>query len=62
MRRPRRELFGYTWVGWLNMLLLQWACVRLGYTNDGGWRLLTRIRPGSGWSRPFQTWPPRRSP
>jgi hypothetical protein len=31
VKAPTRRLFGLTWVGWLNYLLLRWFFVRLSY-------------------------------
>ena len=52
IRPPRREWRGLTGVGWLNVLVLQWAFVRLSYTVDVdpfGWRLLRWVVPCTGW-------------
>lgn len=47
MRNPTKKILGKTWVGWLNILLLQWFCIRLGYGNE--WKILKWIVPCTGW-------------
>lgn len=48
------RLFSYTWVGWLNILLLQWLFVRLYYVIDSNdqmksYGILLPIIPFTGW-------------
>ena len=59
----KRRVLGYTLVGWLNILVLQWFWVRLaGHTEhrpDGiyeGWCLLYGCAPVTGWFSDY--WPP----
>jgi len=47
MKNPTKTLFGLTWVGWLNFILLQWLFVRLAYGD--GWHLLLWPLPLRGW-------------
>ena len=54
-----RRIFGLTWVGWLNVLALQWLCVRLAYQVDTGgrpirWNLLVGVVPLTGWRSPYR--------
>lgn len=51
-----KTFLGLTVVGWFNMLILQWFCVRLAYSvdpkpNDGsvGFGFLYPIVPLTGW-------------
>mgnify|MGYP001559472039 CR=1 FL=1 len=57
MKNPRRKLFGYTWVGYLNFFFIQWFFVRLAYIIDtdtkenNKYTLLKRVVPLTGcWS------------
>jgi len=34
MRAPQKELWGHTWVGWLNLLVLRWFFIRLAYSQE----------------------------
>lgn len=55
MRYPRKHFLGFTWVGWLNVLVLQWFCIRLQgmqYYYQGFTYLTWQIRfcyPLTGW-------------
>lgn len=60
LRRPQREFYGLTWVGWLNMLVLQWLGLRLAYVVPAagvalapprrvGWALAWGVLPLAGW-------------
>jgi len=31
MNAPVKKWRGLTWVGWINLLLLRWFCIRLAY-------------------------------
>jgi hypothetical protein len=59
MKAPTRTVWGLTWVGWLNILVLQHFFVRLAYapvllTGGSCYRWLTGIVPYTGWgSRSF---------
>lgn len=49
-----RKVFGKTWIGWLNIFLIQWFFVRVSYgLNDKGRlkgiRLLGFVVPCTGW-------------
>jgi hypothetical protein len=44
-----RKLFGNTWVGWLNKIVIQWFFVRLAYNDEGGWFILGIVVPMTGW-------------
>lgn len=48
---PTSTIFGFTWVGWLNILVLQWFFVRLSYGDR--WRILKWILPMTGWLSPY---------
>ena len=52
MKRPAKLLFGYTWVGWLNRLVLQWLFIRLYYGQH--WGFLTRVVPLTGWGTAYK--------
>jgi hypothetical protein len=45
----------WTWVGWLNFVLIQWSCFRLARivdTDDGhhiGWTWIGPVMPLTGW-------------
>jgi len=48
------KLFGYSWIGWLNIIILQWFFVRLFYLeNDRGnvenYGFMFPIVPLIGW-------------
>lgn len=51
---PKKKLFGKTWVGWLNFLLIQWFFIRIqgevntDYTQTK-WSILHWVVPLSGW-------------
>lgn len=50
-----KRLFGYTWLGWLNILLLQWFFVRLQATMDEHTLVIEKLEfigpvvPCTGW-------------
>jgi len=33
MKKPKKLLYGRTWLGWLNFLLLRWFFIRLAYVK-----------------------------
>jgi len=55
MKKPKRKFLTNTWVGWLNILILQWLFIRLAYVTDTekpdwcGWKLQKGIVPLTGW-------------
>jgi hypothetical protein len=54
LQYPTKKLFGKTWVGWLNFLLLQWFCIRLEGTvnsdrSETEWNIIKWITPLTGW-------------
>jgi hypothetical protein len=55
----RRRLFGLTWIGWLNLLGLQWVGLRLAAVvappddTHVGWAVCGRL-PVSGWRWPYK--------
>ncbi len=51
MKHPTRTLLRLTWVGWLNVLVLQWGFVRLSYGDR--WRVLWLVVPLTGWCSPY---------
>ena len=52
-RPPKKTLLGFTWVGWINFILLQWFFVRIGYTDGLGlmseYGIFKFIVPLTGW-------------
>jgi len=58
MKPPSTRVLGLTWVGWLNITMLQWFFVRLSY--GARWRMLTGIVPLSGWWNRYRTILPHR--
>jgi len=49
-----RTFLGDTWVGWLNLLVVQWLFFRIYWNTepDGevlGWGILGPVLPVSGW-------------
>ena len=52
MKYPKRKFLGKTWVGWLNILILQWFFIRLAYGDK--WRILKWIYPMTGWFTDFK--------
>jgi hypothetical protein len=56
-----KTVFGYTWIGWTNILLVQWLGIRLCYVADiADGELLTLcilywVVPGTGWFTRY--WP-----
>jgi hypothetical protein len=54
----RSRFFGYTWVGWLNILILQWFFVRLQRTTEplrpDKFNLLKWIYPTTGWNTDYK--------
>lgn len=67
-----KQVLGFTWIGWLNIVLLQWLFFRLMYTVDeqGGkptsYSLIFWIVPVTGWWANYiylgreRQWPRRR--
>lgn len=57
MKYPTKRFFGLSWVGWLNVLILQWFFVRLQGAfdehEDGTtatyWALILPVIPLTGW-------------
>jgi hypothetical protein len=47
VKNPSKYFFGLTWLGWLNMLLLQLLGLRLAYGDR--WRLIYGVLPLVGW-------------
>ena len=47
MKHPKKMIFGLTWVGWLNKLILQFFCIRLAYGKE--WKIIKWIVPLTGW-------------
>ena len=47
MKNPTKKIFGKTWVGMLNIVILQWFFIRLSYGDN--WRILYWILPITGW-------------
>ncbi len=47
MKNPKRKLFGHTWVGWLNILIIQLFFIRLSYGDK--WTIIWGILPFTGW-------------
>lgn len=42
----QRRVGGLTWIGWLNLAVLQWLCLRLAsYTDDAGVMVGWTVRP-----------------
>lgn len=65
MKRPTRKVLGMTWLGWVNVLVFQWFCVRLVLEIDGtddstivGFGVTVGCLPFTGykWSR-LDCWP-----
>jgi hypothetical protein len=34
MKAPKKDIFGHTWVGWLNLIFLRWFFIRLAWIVD----------------------------
>lgn len=50
MKHPKRFFLGWSWVGWLNFIVLQWFCIRLAYVQPGGdWAIFCWPLPLTGW-------------
>ena len=55
MKQPQPIAWGYSWLGLLNMILLQWTLWRLQLTIDkqtgvvSRWAMVGPILPLSGW-------------
>ena len=53
MKQPKPILLGYSWLGILNMSLLQWFFIRLQATADNGqivkFNVIGPIVPLTGW-------------
>ena len=62
MKYPNRKFLGFTWVGWLNRLVVQWFWCRLqGEVEDDGttkWQVITPVAPLTGWRTSY--WPRQR--
>ena len=57
---PMKTLFGKTWVGWLNVLIIQFFFVRLSYgETPTQWGLLRGIVPCTGWWNDYKFFPKR---
>lgn len=52
IKNPGKMMLGLTWVGWLNVLFLQWFFCRLSYGDR--WRMLLGIIPLTGWWSDYQ--------
>jgi len=56
-----RKILGYSWIGWLNIILLQWLFIRLQVNIDNDtneivkFRIIGPIFPLTGWNSPY-TW------
>lgn len=55
----RKKFFGHTWLGWLNIIVLQWFCIRLAQsidmtTQDRKWFILKWIVPTTGWNSDYK--------
>jgi hypothetical protein len=52
MNKPKYLFFGENWVGWTNMLFLQWFFIRLYYTDglETKYGFLKFIVPLTGWT------------
>jgi hypothetical protein len=54
-----RRFLGYSWVGWLNMLVLQWwlICLQVALCAKTGksvrWKLIGPLVPLTGWWSPY---------
>lgn len=47
-----KKFFGFTYIGWLNLLIFQWFFIRIGYEikeDKIKFKLLCRVIPLSGW-------------
>jgi len=44
---PKFKFLGKTWVGWLNIFLIQWLFIRIAYGTN--WTIIGFIVPCSGW-------------
>ena len=54
-----KTFLGYTWVGWLNILLFQWFFFRLAFVIDGdanriGWLTIKWVWPLTGWKSNYK--------
>lgn len=63
LRYPTARVLGFSWVGWLNFLVLQWLCVRLQGEvdlDDGAtkWAFIGPVLPLTGWWSRY--WPKKR--
>lgn len=63
MNYPTRKFLGWTWVGWLNILLFQWFWCRLqAMVEDDNsvkaWQLIAPVAPLTGWYTKY--WPKNR--
>jgi hypothetical protein len=55
IKSPRKTFLGFTWVGWLNIIILQWFFIRLSYCVYPlkNWRIIFGIYPLTGWWSDF---------
>jgi hypothetical protein len=52
-------LYKLTWVGWLNLIILQWFFIRLGRFYERNikknrFKIVIGIIPGTGWNKPYR--------
>jgi hypothetical protein len=52
------KLSDHTWLGWLNLLLVQWSFFRIARRVDlkgkqTGWSILGPVLPMTGWGSPY---------
>jgi hypothetical protein len=57
MKQPKPILFGYSWLGIINMVIIQWLFIRLQATCDKGqivrFDFIGPIVPLTGWWGPY---------
>jgi hypothetical protein len=58
MKAPKRKFLGKSWVGWLNIFILQWLFIRLAYSinlnrQHTKYIILKWIVPTTGWWSDF---------
>jgi hypothetical protein len=57
MKQPQPILFGYSWLGILNMAILQWLFIRLQATVENGqivkFKVIGPVVPLTGWWSPY---------
>lgn len=54
----RKSFFGHTWLGWLNLIILQWFFIRLAEELDlqnmhRKWTILRWVIPTTGWKSDY---------